>query len=206
MPLIYYISHPDVIKSPDVPVPRWPLSARGRERMAALLARPWVSSLTAVYCSDEQKALDGAAILAGHLGLTPIVRPALGEVDRSSTGYLPEEEHAAAARALFERPDESARGWETARHAQERIVRTVEKITFETEFGEREFALRNSVSNSDVAIVAHGAVGTFYLCYLKGVPISMAEAQPGRDGGYYYCFDAATRRLVHGWTRIEPSP
>jgi broad specificity phosphatase PhoE len=203
MPLIYYISHPDVIKSPDVPVPRWPLSARGRERMAALLARPWVSSLTAVYCSDEQKALDGAAILAGHLGLTPIVRPALGEVDRSSTGYLPEEEHAAAARALFERPDESARGWETARYAQERIVRTVEKITFETEFGEREFALRNSVSNSDVAIVAHGAVGTFYLCYLKGVPISMAEAQPGRDGGYYYCFDTATHRLIHGWTRID---
>jgi hypothetical protein len=46
-------------------------------------------------------------------------------------------------------------------------------------------------------------VGTFYLCYLKGVPISMAEAQPGRDGGYYYCFDTATHRLIHGWTRID---
>ena len=29
MPLIYYISHPDVVKDPAVPVPRWPLSARG---------------------------------------------------------------------------------------------------------------------------------------------------------------------------------
>jgi broad specificity phosphatase PhoE len=221
MSLIYYISHPDVVKSPDVPVPRWPLSARGRERMAALLARPWVSGLTAVYCSDEQKALDGAAILAGHLGLTPIVRLELGEVDRSSTGYLPEEEHAAAARALFEHPHESAHGWETASHAQQRIIQAIDSIAgeqggggagekgdLETEFGEQEFALRNSVSTGtgDIAIIAHGAVGTFLLCHLKGVPISMSEAQPGRDGGYYYCFEAETKQLVHGWTRIGPSP
>ena len=118
--LVYYISHPDVVKDPAVPVPRWSLSERGRARMTALLARPWVAEIGAVYCSDEQKALDGAAILAGHLGLMPIVVPALGEVDRSSTGWLPEEEHAAAARRLFERPDESVRGWETAAHAQAR--------------------------------------------------------------------------------------
>jgi broad specificity phosphatase PhoE len=217
MPLIYYISHPDVVKSPDVPVPRWPLSARGRERMTAMLARPWVSSVGAVYCSAEQKALDGAAILAGHLGLTPVVVPELGEVDRSSTGYLPEEEHAAAARLLFERPDESVRGWETARHAQARIVRAIEGVLqYAGEQGgrggqvvETEFLGRNSVSKrppaQDIAIVAHGAVGTFYLCHLKSVPISMDEAQPGRDGGHYYCFDAPTRRLLHGWTRIEPA-
>lgn len=212
MPLVYYISHPDVIKSPDVPVPRWPLSARGRARMRALLARPWVSELGAVYCSDEQKALDGAAILAGHLGLEPIVRPELGEVDRSSTGYLPEAEHAAAARLLFERPDESVRGWETARHAQTRIVAAIERILRERgsrgEGGKSPNLLLSQSPNpaSSLAIVAHGAVGVFYLCHLKGVPISMAEAQPGRDGGHYYCFDAGSRTLVHGWTRIEPSP
>ena len=126
--IIYYISHPDVVKDPAMPVPRWPLSERGRARMAALLARPWVAGLGAVYCSDEQKALDGAAILAGHLGLTPIVVPELGEVDRSSTGWLPEEEHAAAAQLLFARPEESVRGWETAAAAQERIVAAVAAI------------------------------------------------------------------------------
>ncbi len=197
MPLIYYISHPDVVKDPAVAVPRWLLSPRGRARMTAMLARPWVGDIGAVYCSDEQKALDGATILAGHLGLTPVVMPALGEVDRSSTGYLPEEEHAIAARLLFERPDESTRGWETARHAQERIIRAVEQVV------ETEFLRRNSVSKGDIAIVAHGAVGTLYLCHLKGAPISMAEAQPGRDGGHYYCFDARSRQLLHGWTRIE---
>lgn len=171
MPTLYYIAHPDVVKSPDVPVPRWPLSARGRARMTALLARPWVAGVGAVYCSDEQKALDGAAILAGHLGLAPVVLPELGEVDRSSTGYLPEDEHAAAARSLFERPDESVRGWETARHAQARIVRALGEVIA----GHRR--------PGDIAVVAHGAVGAFLLCHLKGAPISMAEAQPGRDGG-----------------------
>ena len=202
--LVYYISHPDVVKDPAVPVPRWSLSERGRARMTALLARPWVAEIGAVYCSDEQKALDGAAILAGHLGLTPIVVPALGEVDRSSTGWLPEEEHAAAARRLFERPDESVRGWETAAHAQARIVAAIEGIR--RLWGERAPNSRpaHAPPITAIAIVAHGAVGTFYLCYLKGVPITMSEAQPGRDGGYYYYFDAATGRLVHGWTRIDP--
>ncbi len=203
MPTVFYISHPDVIKDPAVPVPRWPLSARGRERLTAMLARPWVSGLGAVYCSDEQKALDGAAILAGHLGLSPVVRPELGEIDRSSTGFLPEAEHAVAARALFERPDESVRGWETARHAQSRIVRAVETIIVEQGGrGEREKGGKGD--GADIAIVAHGAVGVLLMQHLLGEPISYSRLQPGRDGGHYYSFDAATRALLHGWVRIEP--
>jgi len=200
--LVYYISHPDVVKDPAVPVPRWPLSERGRARMTALLARPWVAGIGAVYCSDEQKALDGADILAGHLGLTPVVVPELGEVDRNSTGWLPEEEHAAAARLLFTRPDESVRGWETARAAQHRIVAAIDGIL--RLWGEHGPDVSPAHAPPTTAIIAHGAVGTFYLCHLKGVPISMSEAQPGRDGGYYYCFDGETRELIHGWTRIEP--
>lgn len=156
-----------------------------------MLARPWVAGVGAVYCSDEQKALDGAAILAGHLGLSPVVVPELGEVDRSSTGYLPEEEHTAAARLLFDRPDESVRGWETAHNAQARVVRALDMV------------ITGHRPAGDIAVVAHGAVGTFLLCHLKRVPISMAEAQPGRNGGYYYAYDVATRSLLHGWTRID---
>ena len=33
MSLVYLITHPDVVIDPDVPVPQWPLSARGKERM-----------------------------------------------------------------------------------------------------------------------------------------------------------------------------
>lgn len=152
-----------------------------------------------MYCSDEQKALDGAAIVAAYLGLSPLVRPELGEIDRSSTGYLPEREHATAARLLFERPDESVRGWETARHAQTRIVLAVETVL------ETELLRRSSASGrGDIAIVAHGAVGTLYLLHLMNEPIAFHHLQPGRDGGHYFCFDAATRALRHAWLRIDP--
>jgi broad specificity phosphatase PhoE len=196
---VYFITHPDVIKDPAVPVPRWPLSPRGRKRMGAMLTHPWVRGLGAVYCSDEQKALDGAAILAGHLGLTPLVRPALGEIDRSSTGYLPEEEHAVAARLLFESPDESVRGWETADHAQRRIIQAIELVIEDASLPGNALA-----EGRDIAIVAHGAVGTLYLLRLLGEPIAFHHLQPGRDGGHYFCFDAATRTLHHEWRRIEP--
>ena len=150
------------------------------------------------------------------------MRPELGEIDRSSTGFLPEAEHAAAARAFFERPDESARGWETAHHARARIVRAVEAI-LESEFFlanadspnsvstgrkadlETEFLRRTSVSNAhDIAIVAHGAVGVLLMQHLLGEPITYSRLQPGRDGGHYFSVDAATRTLRHDWVRIEP--
>ena len=81
MKLAYLITHPDVVVDPQVPVPQWPLSARGRERMRQMLRQPWVATLTAVYSSAEQKAIDGARVLAEHLGLTPVVVEALGEVE-----------------------------------------------------------------------------------------------------------------------------
>jgi broad specificity phosphatase PhoE len=58
-----------VVISRGVPVPRWPLSELGKQRMRAGLQQPWVREVTSVYCSAEQKAIDGAAILAEHLSL-----------------------------------------------------------------------------------------------------------------------------------------
>lgn len=189
--LIYFLTHPDVIVSPDVPVPQWSLSARGRERMTMLLAQPWVSGIGAVYCSAEQKAIDGAEILAGHLGIGYQSVEELGEIDRSATGYLPEKEHAEAARMLFLQPDTSVRGWETARDAQERIVKAVDAV------------IEGNEGRGDIAIVSHGGVGALYLCHLKELPIRWEERQPGRTGGGYYCFEARSRRLVHGWRPID---
>ena len=51
----YFITHPNVVVSRDVPVPRWPLSEPGRQRMRAGLKQPWVRELSAIYCSTEQK-------------------------------------------------------------------------------------------------------------------------------------------------------
>jgi broad specificity phosphatase PhoE len=85
----YLITHPNVVISRDVPVPRWPLSELGKQRMRAGLKQPWVRDVTSIYCSTEQKALDGAEILAGHLGIGFETVEALGENDRSATGFLP---------------------------------------------------------------------------------------------------------------------
>lgn len=191
MRLVYLITHPDVIVNPQMAVDRWPLSQRGRERMRCCLEQPWVDGICSVYCSTEQKALDGARILAEHLGVDYEPRADLGENDRSATGYLPQGEFLAVAEAFFARPDESVRGWETARDAQRRIVGAVEAV------------LNRRQRGGDVAIVAHGGVGALLLCHLKGVEISAREGQPGVNGGNYYCFDAESGSLVHGWKAID---
>ncbi len=89
---IIFISHPNVVVSRDVPVPLWPLSEVGRNRMKDSLRQPWISEISAAYCSSEQKAIDGAKILAEHLSLDFFPVDDLGEKDRSSTGFLPPEE------------------------------------------------------------------------------------------------------------------
>jgi broad specificity phosphatase PhoE len=135
--------------------------------------------------------LDAANIVAVHLGLNPVVADTLGENDRSATGYLPRDEFEAVADEFFARPDDSIRGWERAVDAQRRIVSAVEQ------------AITLSDASGDIAIVSHGGVGTLLLCHLKGVPISRTEDQPVGSGGNFFSFDAASRRLLWGWTRIE---
>src|SRR5919197_1067748 len=44
---IYFITHPDVVIDPTVPVPQWPLSARGRSRMQRLLSQNWLRHVDA---------------------------------------------------------------------------------------------------------------------------------------------------------------
>jgi hypothetical protein len=54
MSLVYFITHPDVVIDPEVPVPQWPLSHRGKERMKKLLAKPWIDTIGSIYSSTEQ--------------------------------------------------------------------------------------------------------------------------------------------------------
>jgi broad specificity phosphatase PhoE len=186
-----FITHPNVVVDPDVPVTRWPLSLRGIERMRAGLAQPWVRDLTAVYCSGERKAIDGARILAGHCGLPISVREGLGENDRSATGYLPPPQFEQMADAFFSRPNESVRGWERALDAQQRIVAAVDAIA------------REDRSTGTVAIVAHGAVGTLLYCSLTGRPISRGWDQPSNGGGNWYAFTLEPRAALGAWCALE---
>ena len=159
--------------------------------MQQMLRQSWVATITAVFSSAEQKAIDGARILAEHLNITPHIVEALGEIDRSSTGYLPAAEHAATADAFFADPDHSARGWETARAAQERIINAVEPI------------IEAESSRGNIALVSHGAVATLYLCHLKGVPLTKQQRPHAPNGGAYYCFEVETKTLVQDWMLID---
>jgi len=133
--------------------------------MRGLLSRTWIAHVAAIYCSTEQKAVDGATILSEALGLPFQQVAALGENNRAATGYLPTAEFEATADAFFARPSESIRGWERAFDAQVRIAGAVEHIA------------STAPGAGPIAVVSHGGVGALLLCHLKGVPISRTETQ-----------------------------
>jgi broad specificity phosphatase PhoE len=188
---IYFITHPDVVIDPLIPVPQWPLSEQGKSRMRRLLSQDWMPHVAAIYCSTEQKAIDGAAILAEALGLPFHQVAALGENNRSATGYLPKTEFEATADAFFARPSERIRGWERAIDAQARIVEAVEHIRSTTP------------GTGPIAVVSHGGVGALLLCHLTRMPISRTAEQPGASGGNYFLFQMPEGTLVHGWKTME---
>jgi broad specificity phosphatase PhoE len=165
-----------------VPVPRWPLSERGVARMRKGLQQPWVKNITAIYSSTEQKAIDGARILAEHLGLEFEQVEDLGENDRSATGFLPPEEFERVADQFFAQPEVSVRGWERAIDAQARVVSAVEKLK----------------QDRTVAIVSHGAVGTLLYCHLAGKKIERRWDQPANGGGNYFRF-TLNPKAAHSW-------
>lgn len=187
MPLLRYISHPNVVQDPDVPVPQWSLSPFGRERARALAAQPWAVSIGRVVSSPETKAREAAAILAERLGLDVEVRPDTGEIDRSATGFLPAEEHDAQAAAFFARPEVSTQGWERAVDAQERIHAALADLLVP--------------GDADVAVVGHGAVGTLWYCRLTGQAIDRRHDQPGQ--GHYFTVDLDTGEVLHPWRPID---
>lgn len=192
MKRVYFITHPDVVIDPNIPVPKWPLSEKGVRRMNAFLEQTFISNIDSIYCSAEQKAIDSAGIIADHLSLDTQRFEALGENDRSSTGFLPSDEFEKTADQFFANPDISVRGWETALNAQTRIVRAVDRV------------IAKDTPPGDIAIVSHGGVGALLLCQLAGYPISREHDQPAGKGGNFFTFTAGTRELIHGWKPIEP--
>ena len=59
-----FVTHPDVVVDPEVPVSRWRLSDRGVARMRAFVASPTIEGVREVWASTETKAI--AAIRGKH--------------------------------------------------------------------------------------------------------------------------------------------
>ena len=60
MPILHFITHPEVVIDTAIPVPDWPLSPVGLKRMRLALEQPWMNRLGALFTSAERKAKDAA--------------------------------------------------------------------------------------------------------------------------------------------------
>lgn len=189
MTRLIFITHPEVTVAPAIPVTRWRLSDTGIARMRTFSEDPVAADVTAIWASTEAKAIEAAGILAARLGLGVAVDPELGENDRSATGFLPPPEFEQMADAFFAAPETSIRGWERAIDAQNRIRQAVDGIIARHAGG-------------DLAIVAHGAVGTLLLCSYLNQPIDRAMDQPFQ--GHYWLADLPARTVRHRWLPIAP--
>jgi broad specificity phosphatase PhoE len=190
MGVIIFITHPEVVIDPAVPVPRWPLSAKGRARMEAFAEALAGRPVAAVWSSDEQKALDGGAILAGRLGAPHRIDPALGENGRESTGYIAPPEFWEVVEQFFARPDESIRGWEKARDAQRRIVEAIGRVAASGDEGV-------------ILVVSHGGVGALLTAHLQQVTIGQEDRPPNPSGGCYLVIDGSPLALRRRWREVE---
>lgn len=186
--VLILVTHPEVLVDPAVPVTRWGLSDHGRARMARFAASPVLAGVSALWSSDETKAVEAATLVAHSLGLPVRQHPDLGENDRSATGFLPQDVFESTADAFFARPGDSVQGWERAVDAQARIVRAVTEIVAGHGAG-------------DLAIISHGAVGTLLAAALQGAPISRALDQPFQ--GHYWRASLSGLRMQHGWLSIR---
>ena len=186
MGILRYASHGDVVKDPAIPVPEWSLNELGRRQAAALARASWGPNVRLVVSSAEPKAVQMAQPFVAAHGLELDVRGATGEVDRSSTGYVPEVRHTELANRLFATPDRSADGWERAVDAQARVREALVDVLV--------------AGGPDVLVVGHGAVGTFLWCALAELTIARSLDQDGP--GHVWAFDLDTSTPLHSWTAI----
>lgn len=189
-----YLSHPQVRIDAAVPVPLWGLSAQGRARAQAFVARGAVPRGAFVFSSRETKALELAELIAAAAGTLVLADHLMGENDRSATGFLPPVLFEETADRFFAEPENSVDGWERAIDAQARIVSTVKT------------ALASVPADSPAIFCGHGAVGTLLKCHLGGRAISRDEDQGRRGasgGGNGFLFDFAQGQLLSDWIAME---
>lgn len=192
-----YVTHPEVVIDPNVATPRWGLSSLGRSRAERFANHPLVQPLTRLVSSTETKALELAAILATGCGVPVDSGDKYDENDRRSTGFVPSARFEQLADALFEHPDESAEGWETARDAQRRVVAGFNEV------------LAGHDLNQPIGYAGHGAVGTLLKCHLGNLTIARSEDQrrignPG--GGNVFVVRLSDRKLLTDWIAMEDLP
>lgn len=178
-----------MVIDPNVPVPQWGLSERGRTRTMAFRSSDALKATRSIYSSGETKAIETAEILAPAIGVSYTIRERTHENDRSATGFLAPDEFETVANQFFATPEKSVRGWERAVDAQTRIVEETAEIVRDAPPG-------------DILMIGHGGVGTLLYCYLRGLKIDRLYDQPA-GGGNVFAFDLEAEIALHPWCPME---
>ena len=189
MAVLRYLSHPQVVVDPAVPVPDWGLSKTGRTRVLALDGVAWLRATTRIVSSTERKAQDTALLVAAMLKLPVLRDPMLNEIDRSATGYVPHDRHEALADAFFADPSASIDGWECADSVRRRGMTAIHRLVA-------------SQRQGDLLIVGHGGIGTLCWCALAGIDARSRPDQPP-GGGAVWAVLLPDLEPLHGWTPME---
>lgn len=188
MKTVCFLTHPDVLLNQAVPITEWGLSESGRKKAVRVSDRKWISKVEEIYSSKETKARETAQIISNKLNVECIFVEELGEIDRSSTGYMELEKFKEAVDSFFSEPRASHRGWETAVQAQKRIT----SIVFDR-------IVKNSIARR-LLIVSHGGVGALLMADLLEKSISREYCQESQ--GSYFLF-RENKKLVKKWTKLR---
>lgn len=188
---LIFVTHPQVMIDPSVPLTKWRLSNEGVKRMKHFSMSSAVANVTAIYSSTETKSRECAAILGEKTFLTYAEVKGLGEIDRSATGYVPPETLDKVIDEFYSRPLDSVYGRERAVDAQTRIVSAITGI------------LHGDQSPGDIVTISHGGVGCLLITHLLGARISRAFQQQSPDGGCYFSITCDAMTLLDGWRCFE---
>jgi broad specificity phosphatase PhoE len=157
MPKLILVRHAAPATDACVAANQWPLSDAGRQSVRGLartLAPFWPAVLVS---SREAKAAETAALLARELGGRYTTAPGLQEQNRTSLGWLSDQEFGAGIAALFARPSEAVFGDESADRAYERFRAAVNGVL-------------DQHPDENVALVTHGTVMTLLVTRAQPAP------------------------------------
>lgn len=189
---ILYISHPQVQIDPNIPVLEWSLSIEGRTRAQEFAARLNLAPNVQVFSSTERKAMELAERVQPNAKARH-AHVAMGENDRSATGFLAPDKFEQHAAEFFAQPDESVKGWERAVDAQNRIYKVM-------------LAAFEIAPDGPIVLCGHGGVGSLLKCKIAGRGISQNEDQrvmANAGGGNCFSFTLEPNHLLCDWIPME---
>ncbi len=137
------------------PAREWRLNDEGRRRSVLLADRLRAFAPFRLFSSEEDKAVETAAIVAANLGIDAHPVANLHEHEHRRVGFVSDRQFVSGVRELFAFPAQIVFGDETADQAYARFASTVDHL-----------CARHATGN--IAIVAHGTVISLFVSRRAG--------------------------------------